>query len=57
MRNKASQTQEEFTKSIVQVATEKLYKQYKNANVDVYTRCNNNRLLHLIPHKFNSVLV
>jgi len=39
------------------VATEKLYKQYKNANVDVYGRCNNNRLLHLVPHKHHSTLV
>jgi hypothetical protein len=46
-----------FSESIVKVATEKLYKQYKNANVDVYGRCNNNRLLHLIPHKFHSTLV
>ncbi len=46
-----------FSDSIVKVATEKLFKQYKNANVDVYGRCNNNRLLHLVPHKHHSNLV
>jgi hypothetical protein len=25
--------------------------------VDVYGRCNNNRLLHLVPHKHHSTLV
>ena len=46
-----------FSQNLVKVATEKLHKQYKNANVDVYSRCTNNRLLHLIPHKFHSTLV
>jgi len=41
----------------VQISIDKLYKQYKNANIDVYDRCSNNRLLHLIPHKFHATLI
>ncbi len=51
------QTTEKFDPQLVQISIEKLYKQYKNANIDVEDRCYNNRLLHLIPHKFHDSLV
>ena len=41
----------------MRITIEKLYKQYKNTNIDVYDRCSNNRLLHLIPHKFHASLI
>lgn len=46
-----------FDPRLVLLTTEKLYKQYKNANIDVYGRANNNRLISLIPHKFHATLV
>lgn len=46
-----------FDSQLVEISTEKLHKDYKNSNIDVYDRANSNRLQHLLPHKFHATLV
>ena len=40
--------------SLLTSALEKNYKKFKNHNIDVERRCNNNRLLYLLPNRHHS---
>ena len=52
-----SHRQKPFLPAQINNSIEKLGKQFKNANVDVSTRCENNRLLHLLPNHFHASLI
>ena len=48
------QCAESIEPALISNAIEKNHKKFKNFNVDVEMRCNNNRLLYLMPDSFHS---